>query len=148
MNDGKWPRHPDHFIPRDAKRVCRIAVFIDWTEVWCEPCVLEIRLVVFLVFIFLLTIAVVVVIVVAIFSSHLFCRIAAPFAVAREPPGTSAQVGSCYASASVGRDFGVRLGFWTFIVCFVVAELWRAFGHVDSKDPGNFMTGRGRVLRR
>jgi hypothetical protein len=44
----------------------------------------------------------------------------------------------------VGRGLGARLRSRRRIVCFVVAGLWRAFGHVDSDDRGIFMAFRRR----
>jgi hypothetical protein len=44
----------------------------------------------------------------------------------------------------VGRGLGARLGSCRRIVCFVVAGLWRAFGHVDSDERGTFMAFRRR----
>jgi hypothetical protein len=46
---------------------------------------------------------------------------------------------SCRAVGLVGRGLSARPWSYRRIVCFVVAGLWRAFGHVDSDDRGTFM---------
>ncbi|KAL2262988.1 hypothetical protein VTK26DRAFT_8717 [Humicola hyalothermophila] len=49
--------------------------------------------------------------------------------------------------ALIRQALGALLRLCGIIVCFCVAGLWRAFGHVDLKDADNFMVFDDKVAR-